>query len=60
MLRTRRFLTEEMKIQLLESSNIPKFANITIEEGKLIIKVKNIQVSLVLIMTEFGYQWRMK
>ena len=46
-----------MKLQLLESASIPSYANIHLKDGRLVLRVSSIEMSLVLNRTQYGYQW---
>lgn len=49
-----------MKLQLLESKTIPKYATVSFNPGELVLKVKSIELSLILVKTQHGYQWAIK
>ena len=49
-----------MKLLLLESKPLPKYAMTELNDGQLKLKVKSIELLLVLNKSQHGYQWAIK
>lgn len=46
-----------MKLLLIQSARIPKYASVELDDAKLILKVGTIELRLALAKTQHGHQW---